>query len=371
MIAWWALGLAVLAVFILFSVGLDLWTDALWFQSVGFDAVFWTQVGAQLGLFAAAGIGVLVILLGNLWLAGRLMPRSTGADGTGPARSGPVRAAERGRPAGRGPERRRRWTADEPRAVTFDADDIPDLTPVASIVLVVVSVLIALAIGGSIAAAWETVLLWRTGSLLAGHGVHRRPTRSSVATSRTSCSSCRSCGSCSRCSMASSSPRCSSCRGALPGRRDAQRVRVLTPVRVHLAVLGGLFLLSVAFGYQLDKYELAYSTRGIAAGVSFTDQNAQFFAYDVLTILSGLAAALLVGGAFTRMLWPLGPVGRRVGPGVDRRRAAVSGGHPAVHGPAQPVRPGRAVHRQQHRDDPPRLRAGRRGRTGRSAARTC
>ena len=80
-----------------------------------------------------------------------------------------------------------------------------------------------------------------------------------------------------------------------------------TPVRVHLAVLGGLFLLSVAFGYQLDKYELVYSTRGaLATGVSFTDQNAQFLAYDVLTVLSGLAGALLVGGAFTRMLWPLG-----------------------------------------------------------------
>ncbi len=35
-----------------------------------------------------------------------------------------------------------------------------------------------------------------------------------------------------------------------------------TPVRVHLAVLGGLFLLSVAFGYQLDKLELVYSTEG-------------------------------------------------------------------------------------------------------------
>ena len=79
-----------------------------------------------------------------------------------------------------------------------------------------------------------------------------------------------------------------------------------TPVRVHLAVLGGLFLLSVAFGYQLDKLELVYSKRGVATGVSFTDQNAQFFAYDVLTVISGLAAALLVGGAFTRMLWPLG-----------------------------------------------------------------
>ena len=79
-----------------------------------------------------------------------------------------------------------------------------------------------------------------------------------------------------------------------------------TPVRMHLAVLGGLFLLSVAFGYQLDKYELVYSTRGVATGVSYTDQNAQFFAFDVLTVVSGLAAAFLVGGALTRQIWPLG-----------------------------------------------------------------
>ena len=86
-----------------------------------------------------------------------------------------------------------------------------------------------------------------------------------------------------------------------------------TQVRMHLAILGGLFLLSVAFGYQLDKLELVYSTRGSVEtsaidtiGVSFTDQNAQFLAFDVLTVLSGLAAAFLVGAAFTRMLWPLG-----------------------------------------------------------------
>ena len=40
--------------------------------------------------------------------------------------------------------------------------------------------------------------------------------------------------------------------------------------------------------------------------MSFTDQNAQFMAFDILTVLSGIAAALLVGGAFTRVLWPLG-----------------------------------------------------------------
>ena len=42
----------------------------------------------------------------------------------------------------------------------------------------------------------------------------------------------------------------------------------VTRVRVHLAVLGGLYLLSVAFGYQLDKYELVYSQAGRARRAS-------------------------------------------------------------------------------------------------------
>jgi uncharacterized protein len=79
-----------------------------------------------------------------------------------------------------------------------------------------------------------------------------------------------------------------------------------TPVRVHLGILGGLYLLTVAAGYQLDKLELVYSTRGVATGVSYTDQAALFFAFDALTIVAGIVAALLVGGAFTRWIWPLG-----------------------------------------------------------------
>ena len=79
-----------------------------------------------------------------------------------------------------------------------------------------------------------------------------------------------------------------------------------TPVRVHLGVLAALFLMTVAFGYQLDKLDLVHSTRGVATGVSYTDQHAQFLAYDVLTALSAIAAALLLGGAFARVLWPLG-----------------------------------------------------------------
>src|SRR6476620_10028805 len=39
----YAIVAAVIFIFLLFSVGIDLWTDALWFRSVGFDSVFWTR----------------------------------------------------------------------------------------------------------------------------------------------------------------------------------------------------------------------------------------------------------------------------------------------------------------------------------------
>ncbi len=43
-------------------------------------------------------------------------------------------------------------------------------------------------------------------------------------------------------------------------------------------------------------------------------------------------------------------------PRIARRGPALSGSGPAVHGDAEPVRPGTALHRQQHRDDASRLR---------------
>jgi uncharacterized membrane protein (UPF0182 family) len=301
----WLIGGVIIAVVLLLGVGLDLWTDALWYQSVGFDAVFWTRIGSQFGLFLASTVVALVVILGNLWLAGRLVPPPSSDGGTFRNLFDRLNeAAQQADTRSRGPWER----ADEPRRVAFDTDDIPDLTPFASTVLTVVGVLAAIVIGASVAGAWETVLLW----------VNRVAYSPDAAAAVTDPVFGRD---------------ISYFLFELPFLRFVQTLfnalvvaalvivflRYLvgatrgslvftTPVRVHLAVLGGLFLLSVAFGYQLDKFELVYSTRGVATGVSFTDQNAQFFAYDLLTILSGLAAALLVGGAFTRLMWPLGVV---------------------------------------------------------------
>ena len=77
---------AILAVILLFSVGIDLWTDALWFKSVGFDSVFWTRLVATFGLGVGAFVIAAIVFLGNLWIAGRLTPPPS-ADGAGSLRS--------------------------------------------------------------------------------------------------------------------------------------------------------------------------------------------------------------------------------------------------------------------------------------------
>src|SRR5206468_6751344 len=70
----------------LFSFRIDLCTDALWFTSVGFDAVFWTRLTATLGLFAGTFLLVSIVLLANLWIASRLTPPPA-EDGAGSLRS--------------------------------------------------------------------------------------------------------------------------------------------------------------------------------------------------------------------------------------------------------------------------------------------
>ncbi len=309
-------GLVVVAIaFIVFlaGTGIDLWTDAIWYQSVGFDSVFWTRLGAQLGLFGAAFIAVLVILLLNLYLAGRLAPPAD------PEKPGQLRGilgrlgeAQRqaeqaarmggpGRSAG-GPFPGRSATGEF--AAFFDADDVPDLVPIAKWVIAAVSVLIALAFAGTVSGAWETLLLWVNQVPYANAAAVTDPVfgrgisfflfdlpflRFAQALLN---------------SVLLASLAVAGARYLAEATRGGEVF--VTRVRVHLAILGGIYLLSIAFGYQLDKYELVYGTAGVATGVSYTDANARFMAYDVLTLLSGIAAALLVGGAFTRWIWPLG-----------------------------------------------------------------
>jgi uncharacterized membrane protein (UPF0182 family) len=301
----------VLFVIAMFAVGIELWTDVLWYRSVGFETVLWTRLGAQVGLFALGGVVAAAFLLANLWLAGRLSPAS-GAAGT--AAGGTLRgwidrlneaaaAADQGRSGRAEWERWNRSGRGEPAVVS--PIDLPDPVPLGRTVIVIVAILAALGVAGSVSGSWETIVLWQhrvpfdpSGALVADPVFNRDisfflfdlPFLRLVQTVISG--------------LLIAGLVVAGARYLLTAMTGAAVFD--TRVRVHLGVLAGLFLLTIAVGYQLDKFELVHSDRGIATGVSFTDRNAQFLAYDVLTGLSAIAAAFLVGGAFARVLWPLG-----------------------------------------------------------------
>ncbi len=306
---------AALFVIIMLAVGLELWTDAIWYRSVGYEAVFWTRLGVQASLFVGGLVVALLLLLGNLWLAGRLAPPAEGAGASGSVRGWLDRLNEAvleseqrsgragggvGRRPGEGPRQGPRGPVD------VTPYELPDATPIGRLVIAIVAVFVALTVGGALASNWETVLLWmnRVPFDPAGAGTVTDPIfgrdisfflfdlgflRFIQATFI---------------GLVIASLVVAGAR-YLVAALDGSAV-FSTPVRVHLGVLAGLFLMAIAVGYQLDKFELVYSSRGVATGVSYTDFNAQFLAYDVLTGLSAIAAAFLVGGTFSRVLWPLG-----------------------------------------------------------------
>ena len=79
--------------------------------------------------------------------------------------------------------------------------------------------------------------------------------------------------------------------------------RIRTPVLAHLALLGAVVLLLVAWQYRLDALNLVYSNRGAVFGAGYADVNAQLPAYNLLSLITLATAALLVVMVFLRRAW--------------------------------------------------------------------
>ena len=290
-------------------VGLELWTDAIWYTSVGFGDVFFTRLRIQGLLFLIGAAATLAILLFNLWLAGRLLPPAGEGSIGGSLRAfidrlNEAAEAQRGaqsRPTGPWDPRR----PGQRPPIDVSPIDLPDPTPIGRVVIAIVAVLIAVTVGGALASNWETIALW----------VNRVPYAANGGPPVTDPIFGRDISfflfelpflrflQVTLIGLIIASLVVAAARYLVAAL--ANRAVFSTGVRVHLGVLAGLFLLAIAVGYQLDKFELVYSTRGIATGVSYTDSHAQMLAFDVLTGFSAIAAAFLVGGALSRVTWPL------------------------------------------------------------------
>lgn len=299
--------LVLLAILLFGRSLIDLYTDLLWYRSVGYGEILTTRLGAQLGLFALGAVVALAVVLGNLWLAGRLAAPPPDGKGGAVGRlidriNEAVQAAESsGRP---GP----RPVGPRPVGPRTDGEDgfqdLPALLPIGRFLLAFFALLVVVGVAGGLASAWETILLWQN-----------RVPFSPDGTAALDPVFGRDIGF-----FLFELPFLRLLQGVVVGLLVSALVVVagryalaaldrglaLSPaVRMHLGILGALVLAGIAVGYQLDKLELAYSDRGIAAGVSYTDANAQFGAYDILTIVAAAAAVLLAVGALVRNLTPM------------------------------------------------------------------
>jgi len=72
---------------------------------------------------------------------------------------------------------------------------------------------------------------------------------------------------------------------------------------IHLAGLGALLLGLVAWQYQLDAYQLVYSTRGAVFGAGYTDEMIQIPVFNMLSIITLIAAAVLLFVAIAQRGW--------------------------------------------------------------------
>src|SRR5438105_3617681 len=66
---WIVLALVIVVLLVALNVGPAIYTDILWFQSLGLESVYFTTLRAQLVLFGLGTLAAFVVLLGNLLLA--------------------------------------------------------------------------------------------------------------------------------------------------------------------------------------------------------------------------------------------------------------------------------------------------------------
>lgn len=245
------------------------YTDMLWYQELGQEAVFWTRLASKWAVYGAALLVAFVIAYANVRLAWRMRPRAV------------LRA-----------------TDEAAYRIEMALEDFKHRAErFAALGALAVCGLVALMLAGTASQQWATLRLalsavpfgevdpqfgrdlsfffftlpalrfvvdWLMGALVV----------TLLLTAATHLLS-----------------------GAL---RPWARLKGFDPhVKAHLSVLGGLMIVLQAFKYWLDIFELDFSPRGQVVGASYTDVHAQIPAYQILIVVAiACGLALIVNIRF-------------------------------------------------------------------------
>ncbi len=251
---WW---LIPLLLFIFFSRIISFYTDFMWYRSLELEQVFTTRLWASLALFAVGAGLFWLFLAANIWLVRRLEPY--------------------------GLER-------TPLQITAQALGI-DVVPL----VLIAGAIIALFVGMTTSTTWETVLLYLNQepygmadplfdrdisfflfTLPVWQIVKNWLLFVLVVTLGAT---------------------------ALVSGIMWRGWRTRRPVLLHLAILGTLILLVVAWQYRIEAYQLVYSTRGAVFGAGYAAARAQLPAFNILSIVTLITALLLIVTAIARQAW--------------------------------------------------------------------
>jgi uncharacterized membrane protein (UPF0182 family) len=259
------------------------YTDVLWFREVGLTSVLWKSIRTQAVVGFAAGLVVMAIIWANLVLASRLGPtyRVSAADPLRPDPTYRVSAADPLRPD---PLDRYRQA----------------FAPYLRWLRLAVAAFIGLISGIVASSQWEAVLLWMNrvdfGTTDAQFGkdagfyVFELPLYTSVLQQLSSVLVIALLLSVATHYF----------QGAI--RPDRKLAAINSGALAHISILLGAIALVKAVQYWLGQYELAFSTRGVVSGPSYTDIHAQLPALKLLAIISIISAVLFIANIWARRI---------------------------------------------------------------------
>lgn len=250
---------------LLFVLFTNIWTDKLWYDSLGFPQVFGTTFWSRVGLFAVFGLLMAAAVVGNTALAYRLRPTT---------RSGPM--------ASELLERYRETM--ETRFVQ---------------VMIGLGVVTALLAGVSAASELTTFLAWRNATpfgerdprfgLDVSFYVFAYPWwRFVISFAATLFAFSAIAAAVMHYVM-----------GALRVAKN-QRRRTSPKAQAHLSVLIGLTVLCFAVSAFFDRYAYQITTNRLLTGLSYTDDHARVNASLVVAVITALCAALFLANVWLR-----------------------------------------------------------------------
>ena len=270
---------SLIALIVLVTVAAGIWTDFLWFRSVGYSSVFDTTYGVRWALFAIAAAFMITVIGANIVIAYRL----SSAAGVRPAQAPSGESASQ--PASLQQQGLEAW-----RTV---------IDPHRRLVVGVVLGLIGLISGLGASSSWRTWLLFENRTAF---GVPDPQFHMDLSFFVFDYPFIRMVLTFLFAAILLSLLAAALVHFLYGGLRIQRRgERATQGTRAHLFVLAGIFVLLKGIAYFVDRYGIDFSQRGVVqTGASYTDVNAVLPAKTVLAVIAVICAALFFAGALRR-----------------------------------------------------------------------